>query len=150
MTAPKDTLVQVNFKTPKGTLINVYGNDEATFDLGLAILQDRIATFAEIEQQLYGVGAISEQIPLAPTQPPAAPGVPPSAPPAANWGAPAPAAFSNAAIPQCVHGAMTGRSGSSAKGPWKGWFCPTPKGTPDQCKAQFLDRKSPEWNNFPA
>jgi len=62
----------------------------------------------------------------------------------------APAAFTDATVPQCPHGAMTPRSGSGAKGPWKGWFCPTPKGTPDQCKPQFLNRSTPEWNNFPA
>jgi len=62
----------------------------------------------------------------------------------------APAAFTDATVPQCPHGAMTARSGSGAKGPWKGWFCPTPKGTPDQCKPQFLNRSTPEWNNFPA
>jgi len=55
MTASKDTLVQVNFKTRNGTLINVYGNDEPSFDLGLAIIQDRIATFTEIETSNYPV-----------------------------------------------------------------------------------------------
>lgn len=45
----------------------------------------------------------------------------------------------------CVHGAMTPRSGSGAKGPWKGYFCPTPKGTPDQCSAQFIQRNDPAW-----
>jgi len=62
----------------------------------------------------------------------------------------APAAFTDATVPQCPHGPMTARSGSGAKGPWKAWFCPTPKGTPDQCKPQFLNRSTPEWNNFPA
>ncbi|WP_439377872.1 hypothetical protein [Amycolatopsis lexingtonensis] len=40
----------------------------------------------------------------------------------------------------CKHGEMVFRSGfSEAKQKtWKGFFCPTPKGTPDQCKAQFL------------
>lgn len=154
MTAGKDTLVQVNFKTPRGTLINVYGDDEQSFDFGLAILVDRIAQLAEIEQQLSGAGAVAEQITLAPVQPPAAAGFTepaPQAPPAASWGAPAaPAAFTQGATRQCVHGAMVARSGSGAKGPWKGWFCPTPKGTPDQCKAQFLNRGTPEFDMHPA
>ncbi|AIG78426.1 Hypothetical protein AJAP_27910 [Amycolatopsis japonica] len=40
----------------------------------------------------------------------------------------------------CKHGEMVFRSGfSEAKQKtWKGFFCPTPKGTPDQCKAVFL------------
>jgi len=123
MTASKDTLVQVNFKTRNGTLINVYGNDEPSFDLGLAIIQDRIATFTEIEQQLSGAGVVGEQVALASVQPPAAAGVPdvaPAAPPAASWGqppAPAPAAaFTAGAVRQCAHGVMTARSGQSARG----------------------------------
>jgi len=66
----------------------------------------------------------------------------------------APAAFTEASVPQCPHGPMTPRSGSGAKGPWKAWFCPTPKGTPDQCvkpvSPQWVTRGTPEWNNFPA
>jgi len=74
------------------------------------------------------------------------------APPSAAWpAAPAPApAVANATAPQCAHGPRTGRSGTGAKGPWKAWFCPTPKGTPDQCEAIFLNRNSPDWNSFPA
>lgn len=41
---------------------------------------------------------------------------------------------------QCAHGEMVFRSGVSQKNgkPWKGFFCPTPKGTPDQCQAEFI------------
>jgi hypothetical protein len=62
----------------------------------------------------------------------------------------APASFSAAAAKQCMHGEMVARTGSGAKGPWKGWFCPSPKGTPDQCSPDFVNRGTPEWNNFPA
>jgi hypothetical protein len=48
----------------------------------------------------------------------------------------------------CKHGPMTKRSGASAKGPWKGYMCPTPKGTPDQCDPIFLKRNEPEWSTF--
>lgn len=49
----------------------------------------------------------------------------------------------------CSHGVMIKRTGQGAKGEWRAWFCPTPKGTADQCKPQFADRKSPaEWNAF--
>lgn len=48
----------------------------------------------------------------------------------------------------CSHGAMVKRTGSGAKGEWRGYFCPTPKGTPDQCQPQFLKRGSTEWANF--
>ena len=49
---------------------------------------------------------------------------------------------------QCIHGPMTKREGSSAKGPWKAFMCPTPKGTPDQCDAVFIKRGTPEWSTF--
>ncbi len=48
----------------------------------------------------------------------------------------------------CKHGPMTKRQGASAKGPWKGYMCPTPKGTPDQCEPLFLKRNEPEWSTF--
>ena len=48
----------------------------------------------------------------------------------------------------CKHGPMTKRQGSSSKGPWKGYMCPTPKGTPDQCEPVFLKRNEPDWGTF--
>lgn len=79
------------------------------------------------------------------------PSAPVAAAPAA-WDAPAapPTTFGAAATQMCDHGPMTARTGVGAKGPWRGWFCPTPKGTPGQCKAQFVNRGTAEWNNFPA
>ena len=70
----------------------------------------------------------------------------------AAWDAPAaaPAAFGAAATQMCDHGPMTARTGVGAKGPWRGWFCPTAKGTPGQCKAVFVNRGTADWNNFPA
>ncbi|SIE28054.1 hypothetical protein [Mycobacteroides abscessus] len=38
----------------------------------------------------------------------------------------------------CQHGKMVYRTGRGAKGVWKGFFCPTPKDTPDQCSPEFL------------
>ena len=40
--------------------------------------------------------------------------------------------------PTCSHGPRIHRKGTGAKGPWQAWFCPTPKGTPDQCKPMFI------------
>lgn len=50
----------------------------------------------------------------------------------------APAAPSGPPAPQCPHGEKVYREGNGAKGPWKAWFCPSPKGTPGQCKADFI------------
>lgn len=48
----------------------------------------------------------------------------------------------------CQHGTMIKRTGSGAKGEWRGFFCPTPKGTADQCKPTFAQRNTPDWNAF--
>lgn len=59
----------------------------------------------------------------------------PAAPAAPSQPAPAAAQASG---PSCVHGPRVFRTGTSAKGTWQAYFCPTPKGTPDQCKPNFL------------
>ena len=39
----------------------------------------------------------------------------------------------------CKHGEMQFRvSKPDAPKPWKGYFCPSPKGTSDQCEPQFI------------
>ena len=117
MSAQPGVLIQANFKTAAGTLLNVYGQDEASFDIGLAILHDRLAQMTEIEQQLRGASAVAAVLPLAPTQPAAQP-----APTAAGsgWAAPAaspppppalPQSFQQAAQVSCVHGPMIYRAG---------------------------------------
>ena len=35
---------------------------------------------------------------------------------------------------KCDHGWMQYKTGQGAKGQWEAYFCPTPKGTPGQCK----------------
>lgn len=63
----------------------------------------------------------------------------------------APQTFTPSTAPtgrSCKHGPMTKRQGASAKGPWKGYMCPTPKGTPDQCEPVFLKRNDAEWGTF--
>lgn len=37
----------------------------------------------------------------------------------------------------CAHGAMSQKAGEKNGRAWQGHFCPTPKGTPNQCQAQF-------------
>lgn len=39
----------------------------------------------------------------------------------------------------CQHGTRVIRNGASQKGPWSAAFCPTPKGTADQCPPVWLD-----------
>ena len=43
-------------------------------------------------------------------------------------------------VPSCNHGPMTFRSGVSQKTgkSWQAYMCPSPQGTPGQCKAQWV------------
>lgn len=40
---------------------------------------------------------------------------------------------------QCKHGERVKRQGQGAKGMWYAAFCPTAKGSPDQCEPLWLD-----------
>ena len=49
----------------------------------------------------------------------------------------------------CPHGRMTAIQGMGKDGkPYKGYFCPAPKGAFDKCKNQYVLVTNPEWNTF--
>lgn len=122
MTAPADTKLQVNFKTSDGTLINLYAVSSAELESQLTAIQDVATLIASTSQALGG----SSQVAYA-TQSFNATSVAPAAPAA-------PIAEGN-----CKHGALVWReSKPGAPKAWKGWFCPSPKGTPDQCEPKFV------------
>lgn len=90
---------------------------------------------------------------------PAAPATPPAAEVTSGpspWGAPTtqaapaqpPASFHQAAKPTCTHGYRVPRAAKDGK--WKAWFCPTSQGDPNKCEPIWVDRKTPEWDAFPA
>ena len=113
------TKFQANFKLADGTLVNIYADSSADFEAQLASLQDTAALIHSVSQSLGSAG------PAAPFQrrqyPAKAPSQGPIAPPA------------DGAEPQCSHGTMQLRTGTSAKGPWKGWMCAAPKGVAPKC-----------------
>lgn len=37
----------------------------------------------------------------------------------------------------CAHGKRTKRTGTNNRGAWTGWFCPLPKGDPNQCAVDW-------------
>ena len=125
----------VNAKTALGTIVTVRGDTAAQ-------LAANINEFAQ-QGLAVAVAAFESLVtgkPVAPTPQAAAaafggtiveeaPAFAPVPPPAA-----APAAGERT----CKHGVMTFRTGVGQNGPWKGYFCPTQKGTPDQCKPQFV------------
>lgn len=121
MAAPESTKYQVNFKSPDGTLINLYAKDVKDLETGLADLSMVSALIKSTSAELSGgaapsVASIAQAFNATPVA-----AVTPS-------GAPAQSAGNT-----CKHGAMTYKTGTSSKGAWQGWMCPTPKGAPDKC-----------------
>ena len=116
MAAPETTKFQVNFKSPDGTLINLYASSKEELEALLTAAQDFSALITSVSQSFGSVGnaqAVSTGgLRVVSGQ---APQVASSAPQAVNV---------------CRHGNMNFQQGVSAKGPWKGWMCASPKGTP--------------------
>jgi hypothetical protein len=119
MAAPESTKFQVNFKAPDGTLINLYAANKEELEALLTAAQDFSTLIGSVSQS-FGSAGIAAPVRSA--------GVP-SAPGLAPVSAPTPGG-----APSCRHGVMSYKEGVSAKGPWKGYMCPAPKGTPDKCK----------------
>jgi hypothetical protein len=117
MAAPDTTKYQVNYKLPDGTLINLYATDVKELETGLNDLSMVSALIKSTAGELGGssANAIAAQLGATVTA------VTPS-------GAPAQSAGNT-----CKHGAMAYKTGTSSKGTWQGWMCPTPKGAPDKC-----------------
>jgi len=124
--ATEGTKFQVNYKLSDGTLINLYAADVRELEAGLADISmnalNIITTGRELSQGSVAPAAVSPAVSAIAAQFNAAPVAAPAI-------TSAPAAGGNA----CKHGAMTFKTGTSSKGPWQGWMCPTPKGAPDKC-----------------
>ena len=117
MAANQDTAVQVNYKLPDGTLINIYAKTVDELEKHLIELADK-ATIITATAAALGANTT----------------------PAAN------VAYAKQALggqeiqadKTCKHGPMQLRTGAGSKGPWKAWMCPSPKGTPDQCEPIWI------------
>ena len=116
------TKFQVNYKLPDGTLINLYAKDVRDLETGLTDLSMVSTLIKTTGRELLG-GASAP----APTAESIAKQfeTPPQAHPVAVQ--------SNGQAHTCRHGEMAFRSGTSAKGPWKGYMCAAPKGAVDKC-----------------
>lgn len=129
MSAQATTKLQVNYKLADGTLINVYGDNGLDLKAQIEALQGVAAeirsTFAALN-----MGGTNMAGAVATVQ-------------AALGGTVVQSYDSTpaASIPEgsCKHGALVWReSKPGAPKAWKGWFCPSPKGTPDQCSPKFV------------
>lgn len=137
----------VNVKTAKGTIVTARGDsaEELAHNIGAlsgvheailgleAALTGGHATAVQQVASTMGATVISETpVEQAPSFAP----VPPPTAPAGVGGK------------SCQHGPMVKRTGVGAKGEWRAFFCPTPKGTEGQCSPAFAQRNSAEWNSF--
>ena len=147
---------QANFKFGpqfKETLINVPANTPEEMLGKLKWLEENAASFVATHAALHGVEAVAPlaanvahtQVQQEPAyqEPQAATFNPQQAQQTGSgWGQPQqspPPQFAQPATagPTCQHGPMVHRSGNKNGRDWSGWFCPTPKGTPNQCSPQF-------------
>lgn len=124
MPAPDTTTLQVNFKTSRGTLINVYAADDGELSQKLEQIEAVAPQIAALEGVL-NAASNAAGISAPPSQ--QTPGNPPSSP--GNGGA----------TPSCVHGQRIYREGVSKAGkPYKMWACPNPDRN-TQCKAEWVN-----------
>jgi len=120
--ATEGTKLQVNFKLADGTLINVYATNQAELEAQLTSLQDTASLITATASSLGSTGAVAYATQAFNATPVVASA--PAATPAEG---------------HCKHGALVWReSKPGAPKAWKGWFCPSPKGTPDQCEPKFV------------
>jgi hypothetical protein len=121
--------LQVSYKTPGGDMINIRANTADELSVLLEGIGDYSTQVAAVQRMV--VGAYN----AAPLGTP--PSMPSTAPAPSSMPAPvAPPSATPTSGPVCIHGARKYRSGVSAKTgqPYAFWACPTPQGTPDQCK----------------
>jgi len=144
----------VNVKTTKGTIVTARGDsaEELIENIEQLVKQGAAGVIATLEAVLTGTPPVSPSNSAIDTVVNALGGTvvnevattsfAPVPPPTS---APLP---TSAGQVSCSHGSMIGRKGNGAKGEWKGFFCPTPKGTPDQCPPQWLTKKDVAWNSI--
>ncbi len=134
----EDWKLQVSYKTPAGDMINIRANTADELSVLLEGIGDYSTQVAAVQRLVVGA---YNAAPLGTT--PSTQGTPPStysAPTQAQGPllTPPPSAVtpSGQASPTCVHGARVFRQGVSKNTgkPYAFWACPTPQGTPDQCK----------------
>ena len=121
MAANENTKFQVNFKTSNGTLINLYATDVKELETGLTDLAMVASLIKTTDAELNG-GRASAPAPTAESVAQSFNATPVVAP-----------AVVEGQAPSCKHGVMSFRTGTSARGPWKGWMCAAPKGAVDKC-----------------
>lgn len=119
--------LQVSYKTGAGDMINIRANTADELSVLLEGVGDYATQIVSTQKMLgaaYNVAPLSTTDSTTNTRPPV------SLPPTPVSEA------SGTAAPVCKHGARIWRSGVSKTSgkPYAFWACPSPQGTPDQCK----------------
>ena len=122
MAAPESTKFQVNFKSPDGTLINLYAANKEELESLLTAAQDFSALIGSVSQAFGGAASAAPVRNYTPAVNKLDDRV---NPPAGNGNV-------------CKHGEMVYREGVGAKGPWKGYMCAAPKGATDKCSTIWV------------
>lgn len=117
---PESTKFQANFKLADGTLLNLYADNATELETSLGLIQDLAPLVHSVSQSLTSAGPART---FTPRRSGATPGAPAAAAPQIVEGQ----------SPTCKHGPMTLKTGTNARGPWKGWLCNAPKGASDKC-----------------
>ena len=128
MSAPDTTKFQINYKLADGTLINLYATSVTELESGLADLAMNALNIRSTGHELSG-GAVAPVAAPAPTV---------AAVAAAFNATPVAAAAPAGGDQSCRHGVMALRTGTSARGPWKGYMCAAPKGATDKCDTIWI------------
>jgi hypothetical protein len=127
MAANENTKFQINYKLSDGTLINLYASDVKDLETGLNDLGMVAALIKATGADLGGGNATAAAVQNIQAQFNATPvaAVPNAAP-------------ADAGVKMCKHGAMSFKSGTSARGAWQGYMCPSPKGDPTKCETIWV------------
>ena len=124
--ATEGTKFQVNYKLADGTLINLYAATVAELEAGLA----------DLAMNALNIRATGNE--LSPTNYTPAPAPTVASVAAAFNATPVASAPAQDGIQTCRHGVMALRTGTSTKGPWKGYMCAAPKGATDKCETIWV------------
>ena len=143
--------ISITVKTTAGSLVTVRAESGDELD---QIVANSIAAIASAAQELEtAVRGASAPVAPAPTAQSVAAALggniieTGTTIPAQEYAQPAPMATLGGRA--CPHGKMTAIQGMGKDGkPYKGYFCPAPKGAFDKCKNQYVVVQSPEWNTF--
>ena len=116
MAASDTTALQVNYKLADGTLVNVYATDQAHLETLLTSVGD-LATLITATSAQLGNSTPTNNMSNVKVQL---------------------GAQEVSADKQCRHGAMSLKTGTSAKGQWKAWMCNAPKGDASKCEPIWI------------